>query len=77
MVEFEICGRRYGDLQAAGKAPGVETVLRDLEERDARDSCRQTSPLVCDDTYHAIDTSDLNPEQVVDRMVAEIDRRGV
>ena len=65
-------GRRHGDLAAAGKASSVEAVQRDLEERDARDSGRQTSPLVCDESYHAIDTSELTPEQVVDRMVAAI-----
>lgn len=65
-------GRRHADLQAAGKAVSVEAVQRDLEERDARDSGRQESPLVCDDSYHPIDTSDLAVEEVVQRMIEEI-----
>ncbi len=68
-------GRRHGDLEAAGKATSVEAVLRDQEERDVRDSRRQTSPLVCDDSYRVIDTSDLTPGEVVDRMVEAIERR--
>ena len=67
-------GRRHRDLQASGKAPSIAAVQRDLEERDARDSSRQDSPLVCDDSYCAIDTSDLTPEEVVERMVEEIER---
>ncbi len=68
-------GRRHRDLQAAGKTPSVDAVQRDLEERDARDSGRQESPLVCDESYHAIDTSDLTPDEVVDLMVAEVRRQ--
>ncbi len=67
-------GRRHRDLEAAGKAPTVGAVQRDLEERDARDSGRKDSPLVCDDRYCRIDTSELTPDQVVDRMVEEIER---
>ncbi len=70
-------GRRHGDLAAVGKAPSVDSVRRDLEERDARDSGRRSSPLVCDDTYCAIDTSDLTAEEVVGRMVEEIERSRV
>lgn len=68
-------GRRHRDLEAAGKATSVGAVQRDLEERDARDSSRQDSPLVCDESYCAIDTSDLTPGEVVERMVEEIECR--
>ena len=66
-------GRRHRDLQASGKATSVSAVQRDLEERDARDSGRQDSPLVCDESYCAIDTSELTPAEVVERMVEEIE----
>ena len=65
--------RRYGDLRAAGKATSVDDVRSDLEERDARDQARQDSPLVCDESYCAVDTSDLTPEQVVERLLDRID----
>lgn len=67
-------GRRHRDLQTAGTAPSVDAVQRDLEERDARDRGRQESPLICDESYCAIDTSDLTPDEVTDRMVEEIER---
>ena len=67
-------GRRHRDLVAAGKAASVDAVQRDLEARDARDSGRQDSPLVCDASYCAIDTSDLTVEEVVERMAEEIER---
>lgn len=71
-------GRRHRDLEVAGRAPSIDAVQRDLEERDARDSGREDSPLVCDDSYCAVDTSDLTPGEVVERMVEEIQggRRG-
>ncbi|MEM7585885.1 MAG: (d)CMP kinase [Acidobacteriota bacterium] len=67
--------RRHAELVAAGEGTELAEVLRDIEARDARDSGREASPLVFDASYHAIDTSDLTIAEVVDRMVAEIERR--
>ena len=67
-------GRRHVDLAVAGDAPPVDAVQRDLEERDARDRGRQDSPLGYDDSYRVIDTSELTPEEVVERMVERIER---
>lgn len=61
-------GRRHRELEAAGKESSLEAVRRDIEERDARDAGRRSSPLVCDATYHAIDTSELTPKEIVERM---------
>ncbi len=66
-------GRRHLELEAAGKSLSVTAVERDLEERDARDRGREDSPLACDDSYRAVDTSELTPEEVVERMVAGIE----
>ena len=66
--------RRHRELAAAGRASSLETVRRDIEERDARDRGRLSSPLVCDETHHAIDTSELTPEEIVERM-EEVIRR--
>ncbi len=68
-------GRRHQDLAAVGKLADVDSVRRDLEDRDARDRSRSNSPLICDETYCAVDTSDLSADEVVERMVAEIERR--
>jgi cytidylate kinase len=68
--------RRHRDLEAApGEAPPVEEVRRDLERRDRRDREREDSPLACDETYEVIDTSELSPEEVVERMVRAIEAR--
>ncbi len=67
--------RRYQELAAAGKASSIEDVQRDIEDRDARDRGRRVSPLVCDETYEVIDTSELTVEQIVERMVARITER--
>lgn len=65
--------RRHRELAAAGKGPALETVRRDIEERDARDSGRRASPMVCDDSYRALDTSDLTPDEIVERLLAAIE----
>lgn len=65
--------RRHSQLAAAGKTSSVESVRRDIAERDARDSGRRSSPLTYDESYQAIDTSDLTPEEIVERMMAAIE----
>ena len=67
--------RRHLELMAAGKEASYQRVLSELEKRDARDSSRRSSPLVCDHSHQPIDTSSLSPEQIVDQMVAAIRRR--
>lgn len=64
--------RRFRELQAKGSAVPLETVAREMEERDAQDSTRADSPLTCDESYTRIDTSDLTIDQVVDAIVARI-----
>ena len=64
--------RRRCDLEAAGRKVSLEEVERDLERRDARDSSRDDSPLRHDESYVVIDTSKLDPPEVVERMIAAI-----
>ncbi len=65
--------RRHAELLAAGQAASLGDVLHDIEARDARDSGREVSPLVCDESYHPIDTSDLSVAEIVEQMATEID----
>ena len=68
--------RRHRELTAAaGKAPSLDQVRKDIERRDARDSGRADSPLTCDESYQVIDTSDLSAPEVVERMVRWIEER--
>ena len=46
-----------------------EVVLEDLARRDRLDSTRKTSPLIVPTGAHVIDTSELDVEEVVDRVL--------
>ena len=67
--------RRHRDLVAAGRGTSVDEVLKEIVQRDQRDSERADSPLKVDETYFEIDSSDLKPPEIVERMVGEIRRR--
>lgn len=60
--------RRFGDLGGASESE----VLRELQERDARDRERETSPLRADDSYRVIDTSELSSDEVVERILSAV-----
>jgi CMP/dCMP kinase len=64
--------RRASDLHAVGTPVDLDELTQQIAERDARDRNRSTSPLIQapDATY--IDTSDLSPEEVEDRILALI-----
>ena len=51
--------RRYRELLAKGSAIPFETVLAETSQRDDQDSSRADSPLMYDESYTVIDTSDL------------------
>ncbi len=56
--------RRLQELRDRGAAVIHGTVLRDMKERDARDSERDIAPLRPADDACVIDTSDLDPDTV-------------
>ena len=51
---------------------GKLTAIMEALTRDARDRAREASPLTCDASYELIDTSDLSPGEVVERMLEVI-----
>jgi len=66
-------GRRHHQLEEGdGETPSFDEVKRELERRDDRDRSRDDSPLQADKSYTVIDTSELAPEEVVERMLAQI-----
>lgn len=67
--------RRHRELVAAGKGTPFEEVLAELKARDERDQSRAESPLRSDESYFEVDSSDLKPPEIVERMVSEIRRR--
>jgi cytidylate kinase len=64
--------RRYDQLADAGVDVTYSEVAVEIDRRDQRDAHRAESPLTYDESYTLIDTSDLAPEQVVERMLEEI-----
>ncbi|MCZ7678840.1 MAG: (d)CMP kinase [Sandaracinaceae bacterium] len=67
--------RRHDELVARGVQPDLSAVLREIEERDARDSGRAVAPLRQAPDAVLLDTSDLGLSDVVGRLV-EIARAG-
>jgi cytidylate kinase len=53
-----------------GLGANIQALLRDIRERDARDSARAAAPLKPAEDAIEIDTTELSIEQVVDRVLA-------
>jgi CMP/dCMP kinase len=61
--------RRYKQLIDKGFSANMESLLKDLSERDARDSNRAIAPLKPAEGAHLLDSSNLTAEQVVDQVL--------
>lgn len=64
--------RRHRELVAAGHAGAIDATYQDLSGRDMRDRSRSIAPLIPAADARTIDTSMLNIEQVVERMMAAV-----
>lgn len=64
--------RRTLELQAKGIAADFETVLREIEQRDANDSSRATAPLRAAEDAVLVDNSEMDEAQTVDYMCSII-----
>jgi cytidylate kinase len=64
--------RRYEELVAKGQDADFDTVLAEAVRRDEQDSTRADSPLMYDESYTVIDTSDLTIAEVVQKIVDAI-----
>ncbi|APT92567.1 cytidylate kinase [Corynebacterium phocae] len=60
--------RRFDQNVAAGIDTDFDTVLADVERRDAADSSRETSPLRPAEDAVIVDTSELTLDQVLERL---------
>ena len=60
--------RRHAEFVARGEPITLEAVLRDLQERDARDASRAIAPMRPADDALVIDTTGLSLDQVVARI---------
>ncbi len=61
--------RRYNQLMNKGIPANIQVLLRDIEERDARDATREVAPLQ-QGTARLLDTSALTIRQAVDQVLA-------
>lgn len=62
--------RRQAELSAAGVTRSVEAVQSELEQRDALDSERESSPLIRPVGSWSVDTSSLTVAEQIERIVA-------
>lgn len=67
--------RRFEELEAAGHEPEYEATRDELERRDARDETRAAAPLAEAPDAIRVDSTDLDLEGVVERMLAEVRTR--
>jgi cytidylate kinase len=68
--------RRTDELRAAGKVVDEAATLREIIERDERDSTRAAAPLKQAEDAVLVDSSGVAADEVVSRMEAEVRRRG-
>jgi len=69
--------RRWLQLQGTGAEDSFAAVIADLKARDQRDMEREYAPLKqAQDAVH-IDTTTMRVDEVVDRMLAILERRGL
>jgi cytidylate kinase len=61
--------RRHRELQKAGLAADMDTVLADIRARDERDSSRSDAPMVAAEDAVLLDTSTLSIEAAVQKAI--------
>lgn len=66
--------RRHDQNLAAGIESDFDTVLADVQRRDAADSSRATSPLRPAEDAVLVDTSDMSRDEVLDALVAVVEK---
>jgi cytidylate kinase len=71
----ERAGRRYKQLKEKGVSVNVPQLLRDIAERDARDSQRAVSPLKPASDASIIDTTGIGIEAVFERVMRLVNER--
>jgi CMP/dCMP kinase len=65
----ERAARRAKELEARGQAPSAEDLVREIEQRDERDSSRAAAPLVKAADAVEIDTCGMTVDEVIDAVI--------
>jgi len=66
--------RRQAELKSKGSNEGLDKIQRAIEERDKSDRRRAVGPLRRADDALVIDTTDLNIEQVVEKLLGFVEK---
>lgn len=61
--------RRFDELTAKGQESDFEVIKKDIEDRDYRDMHRETSPLKQAEDAVLVDTSDMDIDQVIEKLL--------
>ena len=69
--------RRYKQLISKGESVSLPRLLEDIEERDARDSSREVSPLVAAEDAIIIDSTATPIADVFQQAMQEVEKRGL
>lgn len=64
--------RRYRELVSRGEKPVLEDILREVKERDQRDSTRAVAPLRQADDAVVVDSSSMSIDEVVGAIVERV-----
>ncbi len=62
--------RRYDELVSKGEQPDYEDVLKDVNDRDYRDTHRAESPLRQAEDAIVVDNSNLTPDEQMEKIIA-------
>ena len=68
--------RRQNDLKKIGEQKSIDNVTRDIIKRDYKDSNRKHSPLIRSENAIIIDTSNLGINEVIDKIVNIVNKKG-
>ena len=64
--------RRQREWQDQGRNPGLAGTIKDMAERDNRDQNRKLAPLTIPEGAHYLDTTALNPDEVLEFCLARV-----
>lgn len=62
--------RRYLELKGKGQDPDLAEIAADIEKRDYQDMHREIAPLCQAEDAYYLDSSDMNAQQVVEKIVS-------
>lgn len=68
--------RRYKELTEKGAVCDLKEIEKDIEERDYRDTHRETAPLARAEDAVLVDSSDMTAREVTDRLLSLVREKG-